>query len=424
MNKLKISACLLTKPRQWRPERFIEAILIWIACCLLFITTAVEGKEVDLLSALEHKDWQVRRNAAQMLGAWNDKSAVRALIDTLTDDNPEVRQAAHQSLIKITEEKDLPLDYTVWSKWWMEKGHTKFEELTPNQQELAEARTYLNVGFIVIVISLILLLLFIMVFSFIGGSKIKEIKEIIKKAERYTTDAEEVTRKFDRIMEELEKRRTEIADSINKLREENTTELERFLDLLQQNTEHQLRESMMGLREKAETELRQTLTQLRQDVQQEIKMLSAAQRENLTKEFKEREEQFLNEVTAQTLFLEASFQLHNANHQEALRLYKKVLDIKPDHTNAWNNTGTALRRLNRYEEALEAATKAYQLSPDNALVSYNLAATYALLHRKPEMLNYLARSFQNNPELKDESLNDNVFKEYWHDKAFKDIAEA
>jgi tetratricopeptide (TPR) repeat protein len=395
-----------------------------VALLILMATLSLRADETEIISYLRDKKWTARRDAANILATMNSKTAVKSLIDALeSEDKEEVKSAVHNALVTITGQKQLLPDYNAWIKWWDETGSKEFNETSLTERELAETRTYLNVSFIVIIISLLILFLFIMVFSFIGGSKIKETKEIIKKVERYVSEADGVTQRFDNLMNEIEKKHTESAEFFHKLKEENSVEIERFSDLLQQNLEHRIREGSMSLREKAENELKATVAQTKQDMERDIKKLLAEQRETLDKELEANKKKFSNEAEAYTTFIGGSFYLLNGRNKDALKYFKKVLDLNPGYYHAWNNHGTALRNLERYDEAVESYKKSLQLAPDNPIILYNLATAYALLHKKADMLEYLKKAFVIDSELKDEALNDTIFKPYWNDRDFKNLAE-
>lgn len=397
-------------------RKIFRGILITI---LLLMSGSLLAQDAsrDLIMTLEHKDWRSRKSAAQLIGAYKIKSAVKPLIDILGDEHPEVRQAARNSLVRITKQ-NFPPEYDSWIDWWDQEGSKQFGGIGLIDSDTGESL------FIISISLLLLLFLFIMVFSYIGGSKIKTIKELIKRAEEYLYKTDEINKKFDKVTEELDQNRTELVSFFKRLKDENQTEIERFSDLLQENVEHRLREATMNMREKAETELKETLNQLKGNIDHEIRRLGTEQSERFNTEIDERKEKFLNEVEAHTLFIEASFHLVNARYQEALRIYKKLLSLNPEHYTAWSRCGTALRHLTRYDEALESYEKALLLAPDNPKILYNIAATYALMRKKSKMIEHLTRAFQFDGELKDEALNDSAFKQYWTDSAFKDIAEA
>ena len=58
-----------------------------------------------LIKALNHRDYRIRKKAAEALGDMKAKEAVDALIKTLKDENSEVRKAAAYALGRIGDEK-------------------------------------------------------------------------------------------------------------------------------------------------------------------------------------------------------------------------------------------------------------------------------------------------------------------------------
>ena len=180
----------------------------------------------------------------------------------------------------------------------------------------------------------------------------------------------------------------------------------------------------MGLRQKAEKELGETLDQLRQQIDMEVRRLGGDQKEKLDKDFTAQHERFLKDVEAHTLFLQANFAHSHGKPEEALKIYRKLVALKPDHQVGWEKMGTAYRELMRYDEALEAYKKAIELDPEDPSSYYNMAATYARMRKREKMLETLNLAIKNDGEFKDEALNDPAFRDYWNDPSFKDLAEA
>ena len=266
--------------------------------------------------------------------------------------------------------------------------------------------------------------LLLAVFGMIAGYRLKQVKEVLRRAEKYVADAEEVAKNSDKAVAALEAKRAEIFKFFDEQKEDHQGEIERFADMLEQNVEHRMREVTMGLREKAEEEIEGTLSQLKEDVSREVKRATEEQKQRILDEFAARERQFMTEVEGHTIFLEASFYYITGKHEEALKLYKRLLLLKPDHWVGWNNKGTVLREMGRTDEALEAYAKAIELAPDNAGIHYNVAATYARVRKRDKMLETLRRAVASDAQMSDEALNDPAFKEYWTDAAFKEVAEA
>lgn len=256
----------------------------------LFSNSIIGADEVltDLIWTLNnHRDAEVRKNAAMMLGTLKIKSAVKPLIDSLTDESEDVRTASHKSLIKLTKQ-NLPLEQGLWLDWWDKTGSQTYENISSSSQELAKLKSYLNFAFIIMLLELAFIILFIVVFSFMGGAKIKEMKEINRRAERYIADADGVSKRFEELFEEIEHKRNDMNLFFNKLRDDNQNEIERFSDLTQQNIEHNLREAGRNLREKSESELKQTLTLLKEDLERLVKKTVEEQMEKVTQQLRQK----------------------------------------------------------------------------------------------------------------------------------------
>ena len=251
----------------------MKRVLLVLICLIALNSNVLIADEVltDLIWTLSnHKDPEVRKNAAAMLGTLKVKESVKSLIDALSDDNEDVRQACLKALVRITKQ-NLPLEQTQWLNWWEKEGQILYESASYNTQEIAKLKSYLDIAFVIMLLELVFILLFIVVFSFMGGAKIKEMKEINRRAEQYISNAETVSKRFDGLFEEIEKRREELVQFFSKIREDNQHEIERFSDSVQQNVEHHLREASRSLREKSESELKQTLSLLKEDLDHTIK---------------------------------------------------------------------------------------------------------------------------------------------------------
>ena len=267
----------------------MKKIFIILIGLFLFHTGIIGADEVltDLIWMLNnHRDAEVRKNAATMLGTLKIKSAVKPLIDALADENEEVRAASHKALIKLTKQ-NLPLEQGQWLDWWEKIGSQAYENISSGNQELSRLRSYLNFAFIVMLLELAFIILFIVVFSFMGGAKIKEMKEINRRAERYIADADGVSKRFEQLFEEIEHKRNDMNLFFNKLRDDNQNEIERFSDLTQQNIEHNLREASRSLREKSEAELKQTLALLKDDLEHLVKKTVDEQMEKITQQLRQ-----------------------------------------------------------------------------------------------------------------------------------------
>ncbi|MBI5359935.1 MAG: tetratricopeptide repeat protein [Planctomycetes bacterium] len=382
-----------------------------------------------LMKELTHKDEETRCAAVVIIADRNYKSAIKNLIMVLRDEkSPVVIEKINKALGLLTENK-LPVEYKDWVEWWDAEGREwygkmNFTDKDPAEELLAQSRNWMILILVVTGSLAFIVILLMIVFSAMGSNRLKATKEIIKQAEKYIKDSEEITKRNDRILEELENKRVEIKESIAELRDEMQADIEGFSDSQQKNIEHRMREVTMTLREKAEKELEHTLSEIKEDVGREIKKNAADLREKTAVSINEQYAKMQKEIDAHSMYIEASFLLINEKFEDSVRLYQKLLALKPDHYVAWNNLGNAFRKLKRYNDALDAFRKSVEIAPEDAAALYNIAVINAFMKRKDQMLLNLKKAVHFNPELKDEALNDKAFADFWKDADFKDVTEA
>jgi len=403
---------------------------------MLLIFSLLALVQSDEISNLRDFSPIVRRNAISTIAEKDIKAGIRPLIDLLSRESDDsVRAAAGDALEKLTLMKGNGTDFMKWQKWWEDEGRKRFgtanvsevniqQNIKQVEDKTHEAKTEIRI--LSITVAIIATAFVLVMIYFVGhvSSKLKEWRELVRQAGVYIEESQQITKRTDRVLEELDAKKLDILEFVKKLKEEKEAEIERFGDLLQQNTDHKLREEVMGLRQKAEKELEETLGQLRQQVELDVRRLAGDQKEKLDKDFKSQNDRFMKEVEAHILFLQASFAHSHGKPEEALKIYRKLVALKPDHQVGWEKMGTAYRELMRYDEALEAYQKAIELDPEDPSSYYNMAATYARLHKRDKMLETLNLAIKNDGEFKDEALNDPAFRDYWNDPAFKDLAEA
>jgi tetratricopeptide (TPR) repeat protein len=400
---------------------------------LALLTLAAQESEIRNLRDVNPV---VRRNAAVIIAEKRLYGAEPELIALLGREiDQSVRTAAVDALERLTGEKAHGDDAAKWQAWWSATGSKLRPMSSVSEERLRELRRDIEdktdkakseVRILSITVAIIATAFVLVMIYFVGhvSSKLKEWKELVRQAGVYIEESNQITKRTDRILEELEAKKSDILDFLKKIKDEKEAEIERYNDLLHQNTEHRMREEVMSLRQKAEKELEETLGQLRQQVELEVRRLGSDQKEKLDRDFRGQHERFLKEVEAHTLFLQASFAHSHGKPEEALKIYRRLVALKPDHQVGWEKMGTALRELMRYDEALEAYQKAVELAPEDPSSYYNMAATYARLRKRERMLETLALAIKNDGEFKDEALNDPAFRDYWNDPAFKDLAEA
>ena len=397
------------------------------------------AQDAEWVQNLRDINPSVRRSTCSILADKGVKAATLPLIELLArEPDDSVKAAAVDALERLTGVKGRGADAAKWKDWW-EKTGSKLEPASSVSDEkvltlMRDARREVDektekakaeVRLVGITVAIIATAFVLVMIYFVGhvSSKLKEWKELVRQAGAYIEESNQITRRTDRILEELEAKKTDILEFIKKIKDEKEEEIERYNDLLHQNTEHKMREEVMELRQKAEKELEETLGGFKQQIEQEVRRLGLDQKEKQDKEFTVQHERFMREVEAHTLFLQANFLHSRGRPEEALKIYRKLLSVKADHQVAWERMGNAYRELMRYDEAIDAYQKAIELDRDDPSPYYNLSATFARQRKREKMLEMLVLAVKLAPEYKDEALNDPAFRDYWNDPGFKDLAE-
>ncbi|WP_017316865.1 serine/threonine-protein kinase [Mastigocladopsis repens] len=72
----------------------------------------------------------------------------------------------------------------------------------------------------------------------------------------------------------------------------------------------------------------------------------------------------VNSVNATELYKQANTLYELQRYEDALSVYEKAVNIRPDYAQAWNGQGKTLYEVKEYKEALAAYDKAIQIEPD------------------------------------------------------------
>ncbi|MBC2698140.1 MAG: tetratricopeptide repeat protein [ANME-2 cluster archaeon] len=84
--------------------------------------------------------------------------------------------------------------------------------------------------------------------------------------------------------------------------------------------------------------------------------------------------------------------------EDALEVFEKAIEIKPDDFSAWYNKGNTLVNLGRYEDALEAFEKATEIKPDNLRAWINKGNTLDDLGRNEDALEVFEKAIEIKPD--------------------------
>src|SRR6185369_1063737 len=373
--------------------------MMWILSLLALVQSESEIKNLRDVNPV------VRKNAISTLAEKGDPVGIRPMIELLArEPDDSVRREANEALERLTGVRGNGPDFIKWQKWWEDEGkkrygstqfdasrireqvENKIKEVDDKTREAKNEIRILSITVAIIATAFVLVMIY-----FVGhvSSKLKEWKELVRQAGVYIEESQQITKRTDRVLEELEAKKLDILEFVKKLKEEKEAEIERFSDLLQQNTDHKLREEVMALRQKADKELEETYAQLKQQSELEVRRMGGDQKEKIDKDFKSQKEAFDREAQGHILFLQGSFAHSHGKPEEALKIYRKLVQVKPDHQAGWEKMGTALRELMRYDEALEAYQKASELDPEDPSTYYNMAATYGRMRKRDKMLETL-----------------------------------
>jgi tetratricopeptide (TPR) repeat protein len=80
--------------------------------------------------------------------------------------------------------------------------------------------------------------------------------------------------------------------------------------------------------------------------------------------------------------------------EQAIRHFKRAVELNPVFPDAYNNLGVALRSLGRREQAIQNYTRAIAIKPDYADAYFNLANTFRDLDRREEAVQNYKKALQ------------------------------
>ena len=102
-----------------------------------------------------------------------------------------------------------------------------------------------------------------------------------------------------------------------------------------------------------------------------------------------------------------TFVLHNiigaisfekGQKEEAIKHFRKVIELRPHHPHAYNNLGAALIDIGEYEEAKSNLKKAIELQPDYAEAYNNLGNVYKEMEEYNQAISVYEKAIELNPE--------------------------
>src|SRR5215213_1404265 len=91
--------------------------------------------------------------------------------------------------------------------------------------------------------------------------------------------------------------------------------------------------------------------------------------------------------------------IYLGKYQEAIKCLEKVLELMPDHVDAWSNKGSALLNLGKYEEAIVCFDKALESEPNDAYTLTNKCSALSRLGKPEEAIKYCDKALDIDPNL-------------------------
>jgi tetratricopeptide (TPR) repeat protein len=89
------------------------------------------------------------------------------------------------------------------------------------------------------------------------------------------------------------------------------------------------------------------------------------------------------------------------NHGEALKAYKRAIELNPRSAGAYNDLGNLYLKLKNSEEAIAAYKKTLELDPKFASAYNNLGAIYYDMKRQDDAINVLQKAISLDPNIAD-----------------------
>jgi protein O-GlcNAc transferase len=93
---------------------------------------------------------------------------------------------------------------------------------------------------------------------------------------------------------------------------------------------------------------------------------------------------------------------------EAAETYRAVLDIVPEHDQAWSRLGKCQLSLGQYSDALTSLEKALMHNTNDVEANYYLAMLYARQNEPKKAVGCLHRALHLRPQWEDQARNDKI----------------
>ncbi len=111
----------------------------------------------------------------------------------------------------------------------------------------------------------------------------------------------------------------------------------------------------------------------------------------------------------------------NNNYKFEIDFFKKIIQEKPNYTEALIPLANAYTKTGQYKKGLEIDKRLAELKPKDPIVFYNIACNYSLLNNSKEALNYLNKAIKLGYDDVEYMLQDSDFNNIKENVEFKNL---
>lgn len=141
-----------------------------------------------------------------------------------------------------------------------------------------------------------------------------------------------------------------------------------------------------------------TKSSLKEKMNQEENDTTGSKLLNEASEVSQAMEQITSQTELQNLFSKAVSLTNTGQYDDAVKIYRELVERNPENARYHYGLGIALHELERYEEALEEKQVALELEPDNAQYCNSIGVSLHELKRYREALKEKKRALEMDPD--------------------------
>jgi len=127
--------------------------------------------------------------------------------------------------------------------------------------------------------------------------------------------------------------------------------------------------------------------------------------EKIVLDSQKKAEESAKQSKSSELFVEALNLANQKKYEEAVAIYKKILNLFPDNAEAFNNLGSSYTSLKRYMQAKESFISAIMLRPEYSDAHYNLGIIYRILDETTKAIDSYKKAIEHDSNHFDAYIN-------------------